>query len=316
MPLTEQEAIQKLWDLGHFANPSKPNTYNVDEADLGKLKIDDPIVKEAVQSYQDFMAVPFDRLSNFFHQRPGYHDGETGPATQALFETARCAVPDYRREPLPAVGTGNWARCHGIGNFHAATAYINKGTMPAFLRPLWDRVWANVVASYKALGLQWIETDNAQQHNTSLTWVRPDGGWIGLAIIGRGQSCGGKIWSRYDQNYKGGSSEAAIIQQWTSLVKHELGHNCGLEHSRGGVMNPSIIGGLPVSWKGDPSEPTLNKWFGGEPIPGGDPDPGPGPDPDPIPGPTGRPSARLSVTIPAGVKPGTYDLITVPRPEV
>jgi hypothetical protein len=47
---------------------------------------------------------------------------------------------------------------------------------------------------------------------------------------------------------------------------HELGHNAGLDHSRGGVMNPSIVSGLAPSWAGDPSEPILNRYYGGEPI--------------------------------------------------
>ena len=50
---------------------------------------------------------------------------------------------------------------------------------------------------------------------------------------------------------------------------HELGHNAGLQHTRGGVMSPSIVHGLPSSWKGDPSRSVLARYYGGEPIPGG-----------------------------------------------
>jgi hypothetical protein len=309
MALSEREAIQRLWDYGHFANPAKPNTHGVQSADLDKLSLSDPVVKHAVQSYQDFNALDGDRISLGHHARPMVHDGEVGPATLELLSAARCAVPDYSRNPLPAVGTGGWARCHGIGNYHAATVYIDKSTMPGFLAPVWDQVWSNVVKAYEEIGLRFIATDDSRTHNTSLTWVRPNGGWIGLAIVGRGQSCGSKIWSRYDQNYRGGSSAAGVTQQWTSLVKHELGHNCGLEHSRGGVMNPSIVNGLPVSWDGDPSESLLRRWFGGEPVPGSDPEPGPGPVP-----PAGDALATGTVTF--SFPGGKQSFILVPRPEV
>lgn len=307
-----QEAIRRLWDYGHFANPAKPDTFNVKETDLQTLRINDPVVKQAIQSYQDFNAIEGDRIALDHHARPLIHDGELGPATVELLQASRCAVPDYRRDPLPAVGTGGWARCHGIGNFHAATVYINRSTMPSFLAPLWDQVWANVVRSYEEIGLRFIATDNSSTHNTSITWVRPSGGWIGLAIVGRGQSCGSKIWSRYDQNYRGGSASSSIITQWTTLVKHELGHNCGLEHSRGGVMNPSIVNGLPVSWRNDPSESLLKRWFGGEPIPRDEPDPEPDPD-DPVP-PGSDVTAAGTVTFnyPGGKK----SFILIPRPEV
>lgn len=311
MALTEQAAIEKLFELGHFANPAKLDTFNVERSDLPKLGFNDPVVKQAIASYQAFMGADGDRLSNEHHARPMIHDGEVGPATLALFEVQRCAVPDYRREPLPAVGTGNWPRCHGIGNFHAAKVYINRRGMPSFLAPVWDQVWENTVRAYEDIGLRFVETDDPNSHNTSINFVGSSSGWIGLAIVGRGQGCGSKIWSRYLATYRGGSTAASITQQWTSLVKHELGHNCGLEHSRGGVMNPSIVNGLPTSWKGDPSEPQLKRWFGGEPIPGDEPEP-----PQPPPGDESHLGIAMSVVVPEDLKPGKYDFIAVPRPVV
>lgn len=321
MPLSEKQAIVRLWRTGHMANPLYPDTHNLggpsmtDYADakppkdLAKLTLDHPIVKQAIASYQDFMSYHGDMFSLKHHDRPMQHDGDVGPATKELLAIERCAVPDYTLDPLPAVGTGNWPRCHNVGNFHAATFYVNRKTMPAFLVPIWDRVIANVKKAYAEVGLKLIETDDGNSHNTSMTWVRPDGGWIGLAIVGRNLKCSDKIWQRYDQNYKGGSSTEAIVNQQSSLKQHEWGHNVGLGHSRGGVMNSSIINGLPQgTWKNDPSESQLKKWYGGEPVPGGNPLP-----PDvPVP-PTGGgddiPRVSLSVTVPPGFKPGTYNLV-------
>ena len=48
-------------------------------------------------------------------------------------------------------------------------------------------------------------------------------------------------------------------------------------------------------------------------IPGGDPEP---PTPEPPTGGGDIPRVSLSVTVPEGFKPGTYQLVAVPRPEV
>jgi hypothetical protein len=308
MAITEQEAIQRLWDLGHFANPAKADTFNVEEKDLGKLRLEDEVVRQAIASYQDFMAIDGDRLSLDHHGRPMIHDGDVGPATKDLLEIERCGNPDYYREPLPAVGTGGWARCHDIGNFHAAKVKLIPSGMPSWMtqQVFRERIWPQVVAAYDEIGLHWILVDSGFS-NTTLEFVSRSSGWIGLAIVGRGQGCNDEIWSRYLATYTGGSSLESKIQQWVTLIKHELGHNSGLGHSRGGVMNPSIINGLPVSWKNDPSESQLRKWYGGEPVPGGNPLPPDTPQP-----PTGGgdiPRVSLTVTVPEGFKPGTYNLV-------
>lgn len=320
------QIVNKLWATGHFANPALPDLYNVEEKDLPKLTVNDAVVKQALASYQAAMILEYDRAALEHYERRAIIDGELGPATEDLLKVERCGCPDFGyidaqgkliRGTLPAVGTGGWAKCHNIGNFHAALVYVNKASMPAFLQPVWPQVWANVVQSYDRIGLHFIETDDPNNHNTSLTWVRPDGGWIGLAIVGRNQSCNSKIWSRYDQNYKGGSSTPAIIQQWTTLVKHELGHNCGLEHSRGGVMNPSIVNGLPVLWDGDPSLNLLNRWFGGEAYnPPQPPQPPDNPNP-PVPPTQGNaPVASIQITVPANCPPGVYSLVSTPKPGI
>lgn len=310
MPLTEQEAIARLYELGHFSNPAKPDTFNVEQKDLDKLSFGDEVVRQAIASYQDFMAIDGDRLALDHHGRPMIHDGDVGPATKDLLEIERCGNPDYYREPLPAVGTGGWARCHDIGNFHAAKVKLIPNGMPSWMtqQVFRERIWPQVVAAYDEIGLHWILVDSGFS-NTTLEFVSRSSGWIGLAIVGRGQGCNDEIWSRYLATYSGGSTLESKIQQWITLIKHELGHNSGLGHSRGGVMNPSIVNGLPVSWKGDPSESQLKRWYGGEPVPGTDPQPPVPPVPPPPTGGGDSPRISLSVVVPEGAKPGTYNFV-------
>jgi hypothetical protein len=53
---------------------------------------------------------------------------------------------------------------------------------------------------------------------------------------------------------------------WANLEVHETGHGVGAQHTRGGIMNPSIIRIDPLSWIGTPSESNMKRWFGGERV--------------------------------------------------
>lgn len=260
-----QQIIELLEWTGHLRNPlGKPSAL---PKPVGELTLADECVQRAVASYQDFLAVPLERLCSQHHQRAAYHDGVIGPATEALFDAPRCGHPDYGPEAatLPLVGTGNWPRCHGIGEFHAATVDIKPG-MPSHVAPLFDAIWERTRKCYDAIGLRLIRRDGGSGGNISFEFVTRSNGWIGLAIVGQGQSCSGKIWCRYLATWR----PSNVLSEWTTLVIHELGHNVGLGHTRGGIMNPSLLSGLAPTWRGDPAEAQLRRWYGGVPVPDDD----------------------------------------------
>ncbi len=280
--------VQLLQDTGHLEHPFGERQ----EVDSGvrdsPTPLLEPAVIKAIASYHDFNVLALDRLCLKHHSRSARCDGGIGPATRELFDMPRCGCPDHGESVLPATGTGSWESCHGIGDFHAATTKIDTRLMPSFLKPHFDEVWARVVASYEALGLRFIRTED-NDANIKFSWVIGSKGWIGLAIVGQGESCGSSIWCKYLAKY----NPSDTVGEWTTLIMHELGHNASLQHTRGGVMSPYIINGLQPTWKGDPSESSLNRFYGGSPVT---------PDDPPVPPvPTGFPGHHINrITLPDG----------------
>lgn len=311
-------AIRTVWQYGHFWNPANPNGLNITQKDLSKLKVTDQVVIDAFRSFSRSDATLYAQHVLQTHGRRPQFDGILGPALQAMIDdpAGRCPIPDFappvgaqfafedasiqevvvdmqRRVALPAIGVGNWKGCHNIGQFHCASCMVNPANMPTFLKPLFKQILGRVQAAYAATGLLWRFVDQnrmdlltGQQFdgniNTDMSFVTSSSGWIGLAILGGGETCSGRIWNRYLATYRGGSTDDQIVMQWTTLIKHELGHNCGKDHTNGGVMNPSIVNGLPAEFgENDPTTPWLRKQFGGVPVPigGGSPQPGPTPPP-------------------------------------
>lgn len=303
-----QLAIRRAWETGHFWSPDNPEGLNVKESDLDKLSTSDPVVVAALISLSKVEARRFAKYSLEESGNVPEFDGRVTPAMEKLVVAGRCPVPDYAppegvqftfEDPYlqqvvermqgaeKAIGSGNWKGCHGIGNFHSAIIRVNPSGLPEFLRPVWSQVLTNVRQAYAEVGLLWsfvdkngidLLTGKPTEGNVQIdmSFVGSSSGWIGLAIVGQNESCNSSpIWCRFLNTYRGGSSEASIVTQWTTLLKHELGHNCGRNHTSGGVMNPSLVNGLPVSWvDSDPSTSWLKQQFGGVlvPIPGGGPE--------------------------------------------
>lgn len=258
--MIDQKIIKLLTDTGHMHYPfGKPSGVTMSPPLVGD-------VATAIASYQDFASPTLDALCMKHHGKPLCCDGEPGPATHELWATPRCGCKDYGPDVQAATGSGNWKGCHGIGDFHAAKVFIDKSDMPPFLEADLVKIWDNVVAAYDAIGLRWYQTLDRSEANTVISWERGRG-WIGLAIVGQDQSCSSEIWARFDTGY----NPAKTVRMWSGLFMHELGHNAGLGHTRGGIMNSYLLDG-PASWEDDPALPTLIRKYGGKPVGGGDRD--------------------------------------------
>lgn len=218
--------------------------------------------QKAVASFQAFEANLLDRLCLKIHGRPAQFDGDIGPATIAAMQVERCGHADYGPNIQAAVGNGgSWAKCHNVGDFHCASVKVNKSGMPSFLEPVFDKVWSRVASAYNDIGLKYFltEEDNA---NINIYFVSRSSGWIGLSQVGQQESCSSSMWTKFLSTYQ----PSNIVNEWTTLFLHELCHSAGLFHTRGGIMNPSIVVGLAPTWAGDPSESLLKKYYGGKSV--------------------------------------------------
>ncbi len=302
----QQYVIAVLWETGRL--------FSVPQASLGTLTLADKVVIDALIDLMKMHAGEVANRTLDIHGRLPVFDGHVGPAMVKFFEEDiqnRCPVPDYAppkgvvfqfEDPYlqevalamqaaePALGVGNWKACHNVGDAHCATVLVDPANMPVHVQGSWTTILRLVQKSYADVGLLFRFLDQQRRDyltgetvdsniNIDLSFVNRSDGWIGLAIVGNNQTCGSRIWCRFLATYKGGSTDQQVVQQWVSLLKHELGHNCSFGHTTGGVMNPSLIPGLPTEWTAsDPTTPKLKREFGGVPVPipgGGGNDPKP-----------------------------------------
>ncbi len=264
--MTDREVIELLERTGHLEYPfGSPQELPRISPSLpaASISITHPAIEKAVASYQDFMIECLDPLCCKHHNRSFRSNTGIGPATLELFELPRCGCPDYGENVQAAIGKGSWAGCHGIGDYHAATIYVDETNMSTFLKPIFQKVWDRSVAAYVDIGLRFTRTNDKDSANIRMSFVLGREPWIGLAVVGRDEPCSGSwIWCKFLASYQ----PAKLVEYWTRLTMHEWAHLASLQHTRGGIMHPSITPGS-ASWKDDPSEPILKGLYGGVPIP-------------------------------------------------
>ena len=212
-----------------------------------KFPLDSPEVVDAVDRMKEFMGV-------------------STLDADSLFAIPRCGEPDIVPDDT---GSGSWpVGCHTEHpEVHSFAVFFDMRFFPKHWEPAFEEAWNLVQQAYADIGMVFFRTMDRSKANTIVTW-QIGSGWIGLAIVPRGPRCGQQIWAKYDNRYGRSFALQQLIYQLAYLMGHEKGHNMGLSHSRGGIMNPSLINGVfkPNQWRGDPSYPILKRWFGGEPV--------------------------------------------------
>jgi hypothetical protein len=288
--------LDKLYLTGHFWG--NPELRDVKQADLSKLDLDHKLVKQAVASWQNLDA-NFDVLALIHHLRHIIADGDVGPVTASMLDVPRCPMPDYAPPPGASFdygheglneavksyqmfaeykgGSGSWPKCDPQRpDVHSTRVNLTTANASTHQKGILKESVALVEKCEAEMGqaVRHIMDGDAKEAEHDVRFEYIAGGVIGYAYFPTPDTCDQVVQCRIDNSY----NPSAIT--FANLLVHEYkGHSDGLEHTNGGIMNPSIITFNPLTWKGDKHESTKRRFFGGVAVPPVNP-----PDP-PVPSP-------------------------------
>lgn len=269
------------------------NLRNLDQASVAKMTGNEPDAKLLIRSYQ-LADINYEVLVQAYHARFPDFDGTIGPATKRLAILPRCPMPDFAPPPGSAYDYGHPELNEAVRSYqvYAEAGYIGgSGSWPKgcdddpSVNPSWHSVvvkidTSNASAHQKSIMIEvlkmveeteaemgqhvrHVESHSRPQHDVKFQFIA--GGVIGFAYFPDPNNCSQTVTARIDNSF---DARPTVLAE---LLTHEYkGHSDGLEHSRGGIMNPSI--GSPTvraTWKGDPHEKTKTRYFGGFAIPSG-----------------------------------------------
>ena len=323
------DQLLEAYRRGHAWNSAYPNLANLDEGRIRSMDGSERDAKDLMASRQSIDA-NMDKLVDAFHSRLPQFDGDVGPATEALLKLRRCPLPDHPPPPgaqfhfddpeLQAIVesmqeaaqversiTGPyWRECDpqrkGI---HSLVIGIDAERAPSVFKENQAHILAERtrIAAEIGVAVRFIinpqSMDGLQQYQV----YKPiAGGVIGMNYFPQSNSCGRIPNGSMDSTYN-----PSNVRLHISLGTHESeGHGFGFNHTRGGIMNPSIIDS-ELTWVGDSAWSQVTRYYPAKPL-----DDMPIP-PGPVP-PTNLPTFEpLVLTLPSGQRV-RYNL--VPWPEV
>lgn len=281
--ISDQGVLEFLHNYGHMDW--------ADHDDLGKLDLKNKDVQAAVASFQS-LDINAEHLARKHHSRALRIDGDVGPATRELMTLPRCGCRDkptaegkmISEAIAEAQGSGSWPipGCNLADSdrdkVHSVRINLRTSGMQLSQSYL-DKCIEAAQRCYEEMGVRgvYILNGDPREAEMDIRFEHLRGSVIGWNQFPTPGTCNQVIDGRLDIGY--------TPSNWlwfANLMVHEhLGHGAGLNHTRGGIMNPSIVLVDPLSYRGDTSERTMRRYFGGVdvgPTPGG---PGPEPDPDP-----------------------------------
>jgi hypothetical protein len=283
--MTPSEILVEAYQRGRAWNPDPEfaNLLNLDPTAVEKMDGSEGDAKLLVRSLQ-LSDANYNPLVLAFHQREPDFDGEIGPATATLVEIPRCPIPDFAPPPnaafhyddpelqaavesmqANATGSGSWPSpgCDPMHTgSHSIRVGINTSNAPGGVMAYIDKALAEVSKCYADMGLivrYLLNKTDPVEIRKSFASLR--GGIIGINYFPTPGTCSQTITGQLSSSYA-----PSNWMTWARLETHETGHGTGLNHTNGGIMNPSILVLPTLTWRGDPSERTLTRFFGGVPV--------------------------------------------------
>lgn len=266
------------------------NLHNLDESRVRKMDGSEPDAQLLVRSLQ-YSDIQYDWLVALFHKgrKPDY-DGGIGKATESLVEIPRCPIPDFA-PPLGArfhyddpelqkivesmqeaanAGAGitgpYWRGCNPEKpDIHSLVIGIDARQAPSVFLNNMDKILGARKACAAQIGVDVkfvinpTSMDGLQQYQV---YRSIPGGVIGMNYFPSSNSCGRISNGSMDSTYN--------PSNWVlhaNLGTHESeGHGFGFNHTRGGIMNPSIVLVDPLSWIGDTAWSQVIRYYPGKPL--------------------------------------------------
>lgn len=237
-PIEFNHRLKHVCEYGHNNNPNP--RLNAGGIDPDNLDYDGPAAGKIIASWQESYGL--------------MTDGIWGPETEKTLAVARCGHPDHQSAGRSTFGQP----CKDEGIRFSYDTRKARNLDREDLEKM--RRW--VVGSFRALGVPMVEVSRGESAEIEVYFYPLAGSTIGLAQL-TGGSCGRRLFCRLDPNY----GSAGVVQN-AQLLLHEMGHNLGLEHTRSGVMSPTIERHSTFTgWRtSDPSHRTIAKWYGGNPL--------------------------------------------------
>ena len=263
--LMSYAVLRRLWDFGHFRNPKYPDTHTVNEVDLKHLSLTDPRISQAVKSFQEIDAnYKIIGLANL--GRESLPDGDFGPISNELMNLKRCGCPDYGLTARDESNYGGWPTpgCDltdpRIINKNEFSIRVNLDTsrIPSRIKEYLNQALEACVECYRLIGirLRYVLDGNPNESEISKKFESLGGSVIGWNEFPNSNTCNQTIDGRLDTGYT-----PSDWRYFANLETHETGHGVGLEHTRGGIMNPSILLIWPLTFVGDPSYNAIKRMY-------------------------------------------------------
>jgi hypothetical protein len=306
---------------GHSFNPKYPNLRNLDLGRVRKMNGAEKDAHDLMASWQE-IDYNVELLVAAIHTRRLEADGFIGKASETVLNFNRCPLPDYMPGPGDAFDFGDpevndivanairskeaavglkgpyWRGCDPQHpDIHSVVIGIDAKNAPSVFMENMDKILEARVACAAEIGVHVrfvinpTSMEGLQQYQV---YRNIPGGVIGMNYFPSSNSCGKIPNGSMDSSYN-----PSDWRLHANLGTHESeGHGFGFEHTRGGIMNPSIVLVWPLSWKGDTGWTQASRYYPAVPL---EPTPGPGPGPGPTPLPPSSVPNLILEAIPGGL---------------